>query len=399
MRNRKQDHVQSAAAEDAAANGETEKQPDNQSEELKKAIQKKENVKKLHKWLIVFVLIFFSTILGLVLHVYGFAILQTPHDKMLQLSSAQVDEIVSSHKFLHVGGPHRGGTTMLWNLLRDHPDISGFADKVGSDLSEGIFMQTVYPRFGIGHELDAVTMAMGREKHRNARFGRERGLGKYGMNSDNHLQESYMQTPKAREVLLRQWGYFWDFSKPVLLEKSPSNIIISRFLQALWTGGELAPFCDGCKSFSPPQQVHFVFITRDPLANSMAHHTWQICKSYTIFELVLHWVALHERLESDLGHLKSYTYIKFEEFVNEPDVYLSQVYEAIGLDGSKGHDHVVTVKKDTNLKYRKQYCEDLHMRYGAMEAHDKMVKHLNEDVLKFGYDLTEWAECDGYTNW
>ena len=86
---------------------------------------------------------------------------------------------------------------MLWNLVRDHPDISGFQDKVGADLSEGIFMQTVYPRFGIGHEIDTVTTMMGREKHRNGRFGNERGLGRYGMNSANHLKEDYMIIAKG----------------------------------------------------------------------------------------------------------------------------------------------------------------------------------------------------------
>ena len=30
-----------------------------------------------------------------------------------------------------------------------------------------------------------------------------------------------------------------------------------------------------------------------------------------------------------------------------------------------------------------------------MKAHNKLVQHLNEEVLKFGYDLSTWAECDG----
>ena len=77
----------------------------------------------------------------------------------------------------------------------------------------------------------------------------------------------------------------------------------------------------------------------------MAHQAWQICQGMTLFELVLHWITLHERLEEDLQHLKSYTYIKFEEFVNDPDSYLGEVYEAVGLDASKGHEHEVAVKK------------------------------------------------------
>ena len=79
--------------------------------------------------------------------------------------------------------------------------------------------------------------AIGGMKNRREK---QQGLGRFAFKIDNHLNE---ESPligtegarvHARRTMFRQWGYFWevhDKTKPVLLEKSPSNMIISRFLQ------------------------------------------------------------------------------------------------------------------------------------------------------------------------
>lgn len=82
----------------------------------------------------------------------GFAYLIPQHWKRLRLTAEQAEQEIAGHTFLFVGGPHRGGTTILWKCLREHPLISGFGDRVGTDYSEGIFLQSVYPTFGIGGE-------------------------------------------------------------------------------------------------------------------------------------------------------------------------------------------------------------------------------------------------------
>ena len=69
----------------------------------------------------------------------------------LSLTSAEVDALMPETTFVHVGGPHRGGTSLVWKLLREHPDItsmdpaSGHADE-GPD---GILFQDLYPKMGI----------------------------------------------------------------------------------------------------------------------------------------------------------------------------------------------------------------------------------------------------------
>lgn len=90
--------------------------------------------------------------LGYLVHRLGFAYLVPRYFKRLRLTTAQAEQEVAVHAFLFVGGPHRGGTTILWKCLREHPLISGFGDRVGTDYSEGMFLQSVYPTFGIGTE-------------------------------------------------------------------------------------------------------------------------------------------------------------------------------------------------------------------------------------------------------
>ena len=83
------------------------------------------------------------------------------------------------------------------------------------------------------------------------------GPGYFAFNPLAHMTEAHaLATPASRARLEAEWGAHWDASKGVLLEKSPSNLLRARFLQALW------PDC------------HFVFIVRHPLAHAYASAAW-----------------------------------------------------------------------------------------------------------------------------
>jgi len=115
------------------------------------------------------------------------------------------------HTFVFLGGLHRSGTTLLARLLAAHPEVSGFSE-TGVPADEGQHLQTVYP----------PARAFG-------------GPGRFAFRGESHLTESspLVSEENARR-LLADWGRHWDMTKPVLVEKSPPNLIRMRFLQALF---------------------------------------------------------------------------------------------------------------------------------------------------------------------
>ena len=120
------------------------------------------------------------------------------------------------HTFVFVGGLHRSGTTLLGRCMAEHAQVSGFSG-TGAREDEGQHLQTVY-RAGKSHG----------------------GPGRFGFDPDAHLTEgSALVSDESRRLLLEQWGPHWDMSRPVLVEKSPPNLIRTRFLQALFPGARM----------------------------------------------------------------------------------------------------------------------------------------------------------------
>lgn len=67
-----------------------------------------------------------------------------------KLSPDEARDIAQTHPFAILGGLHRSGTTLLFRMLREHPEISGFANNpdanewLGAE-DEGQYLQSVYP--------------------------------------------------------------------------------------------------------------------------------------------------------------------------------------------------------------------------------------------------------------
>lgn len=135
----------------------------------------------------------------------------------------------SEHQFVFLCGLHRSGTSPLFRLMRGHPDISGFAN-TGVQEDEGQHLQTIFP----------PALAFG-------------GPGRFGFAGDAHLTEtSALVTPENRARLLREWFRYWDVERRCLLEKSPPNLIRTRFLQAMFPNS------------------YFLTITRHPVVVALA---------------------------------------------------------------------------------------------------------------------------------
>ena len=84
-------------------------------------------------------------------------------DRQLEIRACRqaIDANLANHTFLHVGGQHRGGTTLLWRGLAAHPMVSAMQSDHASAAAdehsphhlhgEGIFFQSIYPSFSLNH--------------------------------------------------------------------------------------------------------------------------------------------------------------------------------------------------------------------------------------------------------
>ncbi|CAM9427613.1 unnamed protein product [Choristocarpus tenellus] len=368
-------------------------------------------------------LLMIGSSIGYLIYRLGFAFLIPSYFKTLHLTPVDAEMVVDSHTFLFIGGPHRGGTTVLWECLREHPSISGFADRVGADYSEGMFLQSVYPTMGIGSEMGTAQQGFGggrRKKRSKLTSGMLEGLGGYAFNPEYHLTESAASVA-GRTTLMNEWGYQWDLNQPVLLEKSPPNMIISRFLQSMFSPGmilgglgshngemgregrekvegkEETDEDGGGRVVGRTSRAHFVFITRHPIVNAMALGKYSgVGKDGMpdVFEQVLHWVISHDILVEDLQELQHAKLIRFEDFVLDPQTHVDEILTDLGLLGvneTTQYPLQTTVFTTTNMKYERRYCEWVGHSPSNLATHRRLSSKLGPRVKSHGYDLDSFT--------
>lgn len=220
-----------------------------------------------------------------------------------------------------------------------HPLVSGF-ENTGVPEDEGQLLQSVYP----------PAWAFG-------------GPGKFGFHPAAHLTEtSPLVGAASRERLLSEWKPYWNLEKPVLVEKSPPNLIRTRFLQSLF------PECS------------FIVLMRHPIAVAYATQKW----SHTsIRPLVEHWLVCHEIFERDRSELGRLLVLKYEDFVAEPGVFLQRIHAFLGLDDAT---KAPMVRTDVNEKYLNLWRRYKTSSAGAAGA-SAIIDAFEERTRRFGYSL------------
>lgn len=307
-------------------------------------------------------------------------------------------DFMRKRKILLLGGPHRGGTTVLWDALSYHPNISGFAFKHKLDrrrahkfdetFGEGIFLQNVYPKMGLDHKYHLLKIwkhwALGKL---GMSEGMQEGIGRYAWHPDHHMTEDHpLVNEIARARLWGNWHWLWDTSQPVLMEKSPSNMIISRFMHALW--GKGLP-----KDSSP---ARFIFMTRHPLAVALATkragpHT---VRDLTIYDLVEHWLHAEETMTKDIEMLPKghWLTLKLETFTDHPAETLRVLYKFLEVpdDADAIHEAEKLVELEPNTIYEESWCRLVRTDRSAYGEHRRMIKHLGDRIKVQGYDLDDF---------
>jgi hypothetical protein len=247
---------------------------------------------------------------------------------------------VEGHQLVFVGGLHRSGTTLLARLLAAHPSVSGFSG-TGAPADEGQHLQTVFPPA--------------------KDYG---GPGRFGFAPEAHLTEdSPLAGEESARRLFAEWSRYWDLRKPVLLEKSPPNLLKTRFLQALFP------------------EAAFVIVLRHPIPVTLATARWR--ETRRLHRVLEHWLHCHEVFGADAKSLRRLHVMRYEDLVRDPETSLAEVWRFLALDPVAASE---SVEPGSNEAYFE--------RWRALKREPRMGAYLTLASLqlerrfrRFGYSI------------
>ena len=194
----------------------------------------------------------------------------------------------TGRRYVFICGLHRSGTSLLGRNIARMENCTGFKD-TGVIEDEGQFLQDVYP----------TAMTYG-------------GAGRFGFDSRAHLTEtSVLFTPANAARLRKSWHAHWDNSKTIFVEKTPGNLLKTRFLQAVFP------------------KSYFIVIRRHPVAVSMANQRWKVSLT-PLHNLFDHWLHCHALFDEDKKYLKHVYELSYEDYVRDPDKYHEEIAAFIG---------------------------------------------------------------------
>lgn len=267
---------------------------------------------------------------------------------------------LDGRRLVFIGGLHRSGTSLVHRCLSDHPDISGFSG-AGVAEDEGQHLQSVYPR-AIEHG----------------------GPGLFGFDPRAYLDEtSALVSESSADRILQDWTKHWDTTRSVLVEKSPPNLIRTRFLQALFPG---------CR---------FIIVMRHPIAVGYATQKWTTWLPWLrplgvpdrrlphvwIHVLVRHWLTCHESFERDRAFLEKVHILRYEDFVERPQESLDEIHSFLGLEPAPIARQVRT---GVNDRYWESWLS-LKNRPTGRPYWTWVVRRFEDRVRRFGYSLSNRA--------
>lgn len=243
-------------------------------------------------------------------------------------------------KYVFVCGLHRSGTTLLAQKVGKLKDCAAF-ENTGVLMDEGQFLQDVYP-------IETV-------------YG---GVGKFGFSTQAHLTEdSPLLTPTNVSRLRQSWEVYWDRSKSIRVEKTPSNLLKTRFLQAAFPN------------------AYFIVIKRHPVPVSLASQKWSQTPLHNLFE---HWLRCHEIFDEDKKRLTRLYEISYGDFAKNPKKHLAEIANFIGTEFSDSLGGEVA--EDYDQQYFDQW--DQMLRSSRLKSYYRCVARMYEERFRtHGYSL------------
>ena len=245
-------------------------------------------------------------------------------------------------KFIFISGLHRSGTSLFYKILNEQENFSGLTNTNEIE-DEGQFVQSVYlPAYKFG------------------------GVGKFGFNEESQLNEtSILINEKNRQKLFKEWSRFWNTEKKYLVEKSPPNIIRTRFLQEMFPNS------------------YFINITRHPIATSLATKKWS---KTSLDSLIDHWIVCHEIYNKDKKNLIRSINFKYEDLIDNPEKILKTISNFLKI---KIINSDIEIRKGINQKYFKIWEKKKNSFFSKNKIR-KIIKKYENEVNNFGYSLIDY---------
>lgn len=276
-----------------------------------------------------------------------------------------------SCKYVFVGGLPRSGTSILGRNIARMENCTGLQN-TGVLEDEGGFLQDVYPAEHVCG-----------------------GPGRFGFDPRSHLTEhSPLLTPDNVARLQASWQPYWDTRKSIFVEKTPANLLMTRFLQAAFPNS------------------YFIVIKRHPIAVAMAAQKWKVNVT-SLSNMFEHWLHCHALFEQDKKYL-SYLYeLSYEEYVQNPQKCHADIAAFIGtrVPQSPQTDtfrYVLQWRKPRGLRVPEHTMEEVSEAY-SQKYFDRWSQLLDKSVFKgyyryvarkyesrfmeYGYSLTEGLDA------